>query len=68
MNEDASGETCRWKQWDPLDYGSTWEASCEGGPTWCLTDGTPDENNVRFCHGCGKPVDVHPWVNNEETE
>lgn len=61
-----SAETCRWDQWDPLDFSSTWEIACGGA--WELEDGTPAENGIRFCHQCGKPVDVHPWSDDDEGE
>lgn len=33
-----------------------WDSSC--GETLVLEDGGPSENEIRFCHGCGKPVEV----------
>lgn len=33
-----------------------WEAAC--GETWCFINGGPEDNNCRFCHGCGKPVEL----------
>ena len=40
--------TCTWTL-DEID--GAYEASC--GETWALTDGTPKENNYKFCPGCG---------------
>jgi hypothetical protein len=50
---------CEWREEDP--YGAmsgTYASAC--GELWSFIDGGPTENNVRFCHGCGKPVDVAP--------
>lgn len=33
-----------------------WDSSC--GEKWILEDGGPNENRIRFCHGCSKPVEV----------
>ena len=42
---------CRWTADE-----DSWDASC--GRKWSfLTDG-PTENGVKFCHGCGRQVEV----------
>ena len=43
--------TCTWTHDD--DEGS-WDAEC--GERWVITNGTPEENNFRFCPGCGKTI------------
>ena len=43
-------EECEWA-YDNDDF---WQTSC--GEAYTFIEGTPDENGVRFCHGCGKPV------------
>lgn len=51
---------CEWReedQWGPM--AGTYESAC--GQAWAFTDGGPAENNVRFCQGCGKPVNVIPF-------
>lgn len=40
-----------------------WDSSC--GETFILEDGRPNENRIRFCHGCGKPVEVAMEVRDE---
>ena len=45
-------ETCKWME----DAGEMWETTC--GEAWAFTDGGPVENGVKFCHGCGKPVEI----------
>lgn len=39
-----------------------WE--CSGcGETWSLWDGTPSENHINYCSGCGRRVvGEEPWV------
>jgi rRNA maturation endonuclease Nob1 len=32
----------------------TWEGEC--GACWYFDEGTPKENDVRFCPKCGKPI------------
>ena len=44
-------DTCTWTHDD--DEGS-WDAEC--GERWSITEGTPEENNFRFCPGCGRKV------------
>ena len=40
-------------QYHPEDYDElTWTCSRCGEP-WTLIDGTPDDNNMNFCHVCG---------------
>lgn len=46
-------EVCVWEEQDP-DYESYWETSC--GSAWCLMEGTPKENEIIYCHTCGKHV------------
>ena len=43
---------CEWKR-DINDFSSDfWETSC--GEAFCIEDGTPAENNMKYCHHCGK--------------
>jgi hypothetical protein len=49
-------EPCQWHQED--DDTGAWASGC--GELWSFIDGGPNENRVRFCHGCGKPVEVQP--------
>lgn len=44
---------CTWTHDD--DEGS-WDAEC--GERWSITEGTPEENNFRFCPGCGRKVET----------
>ena len=49
-------ERCEWK----ADEDGGWQSSC--GEEWTLIDGTPKENGMKFCHGCGKPIEEVPYV------
>lgn len=46
-------ERCEWV-WDDGDC--FWQASCGG--TWVFTDGSPEDNQVKFCQCCGKEVSI----------
>jgi hypothetical protein len=48
-------QTCVWTQ-DDLD--DLWATTC--GQAWTFIDGGPEDNHVRFCHGCGKKVVAIP--------
>ena len=45
---------CLWTQDSHFEMGDTYDSGC--GEKWSFIDGGPEENNVRFCQGCGKPV------------
>lgn len=45
--------TCDWQE----DADGIWETSC--GEAWVCTEGTPAENDMRFCHSCGKHLKEH---------
>ena len=57
--KDKAGE-CTWTE-DPEGY---WSTSC--GRSWTFIEGGPEENGVRYCHGCGKPVRIADEPNKEE--
>ena len=44
-------ETCEWK-----DVGEYWETGCEGA--FCITAGTPKNNEMEYCPYCGKEIKV----------
>ncbi len=48
---DAQKGNCIWKYDDNID---AWDSDC--GECFCITEGTPEENNMRYCHGCGCPI------------
>lgn len=41
-------------EWAYDDDGYKWEADC--GTVWHFIDDGPNENGLKFCPGCGKPV------------
>jgi hypothetical protein len=53
-------EHCDWF----TDYEGAWGSDC--GMLWEFTDGGPTENRVKFCMGCGKPVNVLPPDEDED--
>ena len=52
----ACAQVCQWMPADSDDMPGTWESAC--GEIWRFVEGGPVENNYRFCHGCGKPVEM----------
>lgn len=51
---------CRWAEDDPWGaMPGTYASDC--GELWTFNDGGPKENSVRFCQGCGRPVEVVPF-------
>jgi hypothetical protein len=58
---------CNWRQptYDNFDA-NYWDADC--GKSWAITEGTPTENGMKFCHGCGKPIKEHPFVDSEDEQ
>lgn len=54
----AEPGTCVWTEQDDDTMPGTYESTC--GELWSFIDGGPAENNVRFCHGCGKAVSTKP--------
>lgn len=41
-----------------MDFESNvWECSNCGG-AWCLEDGTPQENDMHYCHKCGAYIEA----------
>lgn len=50
----AERVACNWSLTD--DDNMIYESAC--GEAWVFNDGGPKENNVRFCQGCGKPVNL----------
>ena len=49
----GAGDKCKWTE-------DEWDGYCETacGQAFEFTDGGPAENHCRFCHVCGKPIEV----------
>ena len=62
----ASGKmVCNWRQPTYSDAEcNAWQSDCD--QYWAITEGTPTENGMKFCHGCGKLIKEHPFVDSEE--
>lgn len=50
-------DVCNWHE--EYDDG-TWQTDCRGDFT--IIEGTPEENRMKFCCYCGKPLVGHPYV------
>ena len=46
--------TCEWRE----DADGIWETAC--GEAWQCTEGTPVENDMKYCHSCGKHLKEMP--------
>jgi hypothetical protein len=62
--EPAPG-SCAWTQQDHCG-GDCWETGC--GNAFCMSDGTPGENGLKFCCYCGKPLAEERFVDDPEEE
>ena len=58
--DEGGARECVWTE----DTDGLWETSC--GRSWTFIEGGPEENGVRYCHGCGKPVRIADEPNKEE--
>ena len=56
--QDGRADKCIWRYDESDCY---WSGTC--GEDWCFTDGGPEENRVRFCQGCGRPVVLEQSTN-----
>lgn len=57
--------TCTWKTVD--EDNNVWGGEC--GSDWMLDEGTPEENDMKFCPNCGRPlVQVIRSLGEEEGE
>lgn len=57
-------DTCEWRG---EDYDSDeWVTSCK--KSFCLMEGTPAENDMRFCCYCGKPLVTVPFAFDDDDE
>ena len=55
IGQPAKKDPCTWSLDDDPDR-AAWQSAC--GQSWMFTDGGPAENHVRYCHGCGRPVQI----------
>ena len=55
---------CVWHQ-DGEDS-DTWGSKC--GRYFRLDDGTPDDNHMRWCCYCGKPLESVIWTDEDDEE
>ena len=57
-------DMCKWEQYDD-DWGA-YETDC--GQAFNIIDGTPEDNRMKFCCYCGKPLLGKPFDWGEEDE
>ena len=55
-------QSCAWRE----DEDGAWDTSC--GQRFELNEGTPAENDMRFCPYCGKPLEQHRYELPEQSE
>lgn len=61
------GDVCNWHQPTYSDAEcNAWQADCD--QYWSITEGTPAENGMKYCHGCGKLIKEHPYADSEDEE
>ncbi len=60
----AAVPSCTWTE----DSDGTWNTKC--GEMFQFNEGGPEENNFKFCHGCGKKVSAEPFKydNTDDTD
>ena len=56
-------DVCTWTQDDDSHL---WMTACQGD--FSLEEGTPSENQMRFCCYCGKPLEEHPYEDELDDE
>ena len=54
-------KVCNWTQprYDDAEQGA-WKTDCDN--YWYIIDGTPSDNNMKFCHGCGRQIVEHQYA------
>lgn len=52
-----SRKACGWAPEDDLNMPGTWRSDC--GVMWTFNEGGPVENDMKFCCGCGKKLEVN---------
>jgi hypothetical protein len=56
LTDDAQ-PSCEWHESDPEGpEPQTYDSAC--GEKWSFTEGGAKENGIKFCHHCGKPVEI----------
>lgn len=49
--EPPAKKQCNWHQEDSEHIPDTWRSDC--GVLWTFTNGSPIQNNMKYCCGCG---------------
>ena len=53
-----TGDVCHWKPEMMSDEDEAWRSDC--GEVWSFFEGDPADNDVKFCQGCGRRVEIQP--------
>lgn len=48
-------ENCKWEREDSCSWSSDWNTGC--GNAFTIDSGTPEENEMKFCCYCGRPLE-----------
>lgn len=62
----AKKSFCNWYQDGGYDGSDTWETSC--GHYFTLNEGSPEENEFKFCSFCGGTIKSFPFIEEEVDE
>ena len=57
----ADNMVCNWYQ---DDGDGIWATDCGG--VFEIIEGSPSDNDMKFCPYCGKPLEEHPFVDSED--
>jgi hypothetical protein len=49
-----TNDECEWIQSSNFEYGQDYTTDC--GQWFSITEGTPEQNNMKFCCYCGKKL------------
>lgn len=50
-------KTCKWQYGEEWDEGNVWETECRINAHYFSGDGTPTENEYKYCPYCGKLIE-----------
>jgi hypothetical protein len=55
-------QKCKWEE----DNDANYDTDC--GQTFCMTDGTPKENDFKYCTFCGRVIEEVPYMVEESID
>ena len=60
--QNEAQSVCHWKPEMMSDEDEAWRSDC--GEVWSFFEGDPADNDVKFCQGCGRRVEIEPVKGN----